>query len=121
MTEKLHVNLIEDFEFEGECSQCGRHGLRWVATLSDGTRVGLECVKKILGYRPTATQYQWIKDFELVATHNDHGCVYGLWAHKLNPRATRETRYGYLNAVGRCREDWERRGWLSPLMNGEGQ
>lgn len=117
---KLHITLIEDYEFEGECSSCNRSGLRWVATLSDGTKVGLECAKKILGYRPKTDVYAWINDFKLVGTHTEGTVTYGLWQHKLNPRATRETYNGHLNQVGGVRNDWERRGWISPLMAPEG-
>ena len=41
------VHHLEDHEGAGECQQCGRTGLRWVAILTDSTRVGVECAKKI--------------------------------------------------------------------------
>lgn len=110
-TNTLTINKIEDREYEGECGECGRHGLRWIAVLSDGSAVGLECVKRVLGYRPAPAKYQWITDYAPAAEYNDHGVCYVLWQHKRG-NATRETRNGYLNAVGGVRADWAKRGWL---------
>jgi len=41
-TRKLHVVKVEDREGTGTCTACGREGLRWIVTLSDGTQVGTE-------------------------------------------------------------------------------
>ena len=58
---------IEDHEGNGECRECGRTGLRWIATLSDGTHVGTECAKQILGWKPTPKTYTWVADFTAIA------------------------------------------------------
>lgn len=103
---------VEDREGEGTCAACGREGLRWIAILSDGTGVGLECAKRVLGFRPAPASYNWIADFTAVAEHHDYAVVYVLWQHKRG-NATRETRNGALTQVGGVRAEWARRGWLS--------
>lgn|SRR5678815_3534426 len=108
---KLTIMKIEDFEDGGQCGECGRNGLRWVATLSDGTRVGLECAKKVLGFRPKPLAYNWIGDFEVVAEYTDFNEHYVMWQHKVNSRCTRETVNGSLVMVGGVRTEWARRGW----------
>lgn len=108
---KLEIAKIEDREHEGLCSSCGREGLRWIATLNDGTQLGLECAKKVLGYRPAPNKYQWVEHFTAVAEHTESGYVWVLWAAKKG-HETRETRNGHLMAVGGCRRDWQTRGWL---------
>jgi len=110
-TTTLTITRIDDREGAGECSSCGRRGLRWIATLSDGSAVGLECAKKILGWKPTPTSYNWIADFGPVAEHAEYGAVYVLWEHKTRNQ-TRETRNGTLISVGGCRADWTKKGWL---------
>lgn|SRR5574342_47012 len=111
MTTTLVISKIEDREFEGECGECGRHGLRWVAILSDGSAVGLECAKRVLGYRPAPATYQWVSDFEPVAEHTEHAQTWVMWQRK-GGTATRETLNGRLVAVGGVRADWLKRGWL---------
>lgn len=108
----LKLTKIEDREYEGRCGSCGRENLRWIATLSDGTEAGLECTKKLLGYRPTVTNYQWTEHFTAVAEHTESTDVYVLWQAKRG-RETRETRNGVLMSVGGARADWQKRGWLS--------
>lgn len=110
-TATLTIARIDDHEGDGDCSNCGRTGLRWIATLSDGTKVGLECAKKILGFRPAPQKYQWIADFTPIAEYVEYGSTYVLWKHKVG-NGTRETRDGVLVSVGGCRNDWIRRGWL---------
>lgn len=66
-TEKLTVWKVEDHEGDGECSACGRTGLRWVTFLSDGSRVGGECAKKILGWAPTKRTHGWVQGLTAVA------------------------------------------------------
>lgn len=66
-TEKLTVWKVEDHEGDGECSACGRTGLRWVTFLSDGSRVGGECAKKILGWAPTKAKFSWLTGMTIVA------------------------------------------------------
>lgn len=118
MTENLKVEKIEDHEGDGTCGHCGREGLRWIATLSDGSRCGLECAKRVLGFKPAPTAYKWVSDFTQVAEYrevNSYGdtlAVWVLWQHKRG-NATRETRDGFLQSVGGMRAAWEARGWLN--------
>lgn len=113
----LRIEKIEDREGFGVCSHCGREGLRWIATLSDGSGCGLECAKRVVGFKPAPTAYRWAEHFEAVAEYretNGYGDVLGvwvLWQHK-SGTATRETLNGNLQTVGGCRVAWERRGWL---------
>lgn len=62
----LTVWRIEDHEGTGECQQCGKTGLRWVTYLSDGSRVGGECAKRIMGWAPTARNFSWLTGMTLV-------------------------------------------------------
>ena len=115
--QRLHVVKVEDHEGDGTCRECGREGLRWIVTLSDGTQVGTECTKKLLGVRVTPTKHQWVTAFVAVAEHvetapNGDTQTWVMWAHKNNPAATRETRNGHLVSVGGVRQDWTKRGWL---------
>ena len=107
----IRIAKIEVFEGTGECSACGRVGLRWIATLTDGTRVGLECAKKILGFKPAPTKYRWVEDFQIIAEHGEYGEHHALWRHKSGGQ-TRETVNGVLIRVGGCQTAWEKRGWL---------
>ncbi len=111
-TPKPTVSHIEDHEGTGECSACPRTGLRWIVVLSDGTKVGTECAKKITGTAVAATpkSHGWIHLFEVAATHVEHGVTYALWK-RIGGTATRETRNGHLTAVGGVEADWIRRGW----------
>lgn len=113
----LSLVRVEDREGEGVCQACDRDWLRWVCILSDGTEVGTECAKSLLGYKPTPKSYAWVSEFVPVAEHRD-GIVMGgapavwvLWQHKTGS-ATRETLNGSLQAVGGVLQAWERRGWL---------
>jgi hypothetical protein len=110
-TATLTITRIDDHEGDGECSSCRRTGLRWVATLSDGTAVGLECAKKILGWKPAPASYNWIADFTPVAEHVDYGDTLVMWQHKTGNQ-TRETCNGVLVTVGGVRADWTKKGWL---------
>ena len=107
----LTVAKIEDYEGSGHCTLCGRENLRWICTLTDGTKVGTECAKKVLGWKPQPKNYQWIGDFRIAAEHVEYGTTFVMWQHKTG-RETRETRDGGLTAVGGVRQDWTRRGWL---------
>jgi hypothetical protein len=113
----LTLAKIEDREGDGTCSACDREGLRWVAILSDGTGVGLECAKKILGFKPAPGSYAWVADFRPSAEHRDHAVIYVLWQHKRG-NATRETRNGHLTEIGGVRNTWIRRGWLAIALAG---
>ncbi len=112
---KLTIARIDDHEGDGDCSNCGRTGLRWIATLSDGSKVGLECAKKLLGFRPAPAAYQWVGFFEPVAEHVERygydTVTWVLWQRK-GGAETRETRNGVLMTVGGCRKDWTKKGWL---------
>jgi hypothetical protein len=101
---------VEDHEGNGECSECGRTGLRWIATLSDGTTVGVECAKKVMGWKPAPKTYAWTADFAATAEHIECGETFILWTAKTG-NATRETRNGNLTAVGGVRQAWTARGW----------
>ncbi len=107
----LKITVIENFEGDGTCSACKREGLVWVATLSDGSQVGLECAKKVLGFKPTPNTYSWITNYKLEATHVEYGTTYGLWVSKTG-NATRETQDGTLISVGGVRADWASKGWI---------
>lgn len=116
-TTTLHIAIIEDHEGDGECGNCGRTGLRWIATLSDGSKVGVECAKKLLGYRPTTKSFDWVQYFRVEAEHvetapNGEQTFWAMWVRKDGRTETRETRDGYLVAVGGVRTDWTKRGWL---------
>lgn len=107
----LTIAKIEDHEGDGRCSACSREGLRWVATLSDGTTVGLECAKKAVGFKPSPIEYSWIGDYEIVAEHIEYGQTYVMWQRKGRAQ-TRETRNGVTVAVGGVRARWVADGWL---------
>ncbi|ADA84007.1 hypothetical protein SCOOT17C_79 [Mycobacterium phage Scoot17C] len=55
---KLELVKVEDHEGTGECPACGRTGLRWICVMNDGSRAGVECAKKLLGYRPAPQALQ---------------------------------------------------------------
>lgn len=110
------LQYVMDAEGTGECSECDRSGLRWIAVLSTGQHVGLECAKKVMGWKPTPKTYNWLADYRLVSTHvecagTSSELVWALWQHK-EGTATRDTRGGALNTVGGARQTWEARGWL---------
>ena len=60
---KVTVKWVENCEGDGTCLACGREGLTWVVVLSDGSRVGVECAKPILGFKPAPKSYVWSRDF----------------------------------------------------------
>lgn len=109
-TIKLHK--IEDYEGHGICRECGREGLRWIATLSDGSQVGLECSKRVLGFKPAPKAYNWLADFRPVAEFNDCGNLHVMWQHKAGT-ATRETLNGNLVQIGGVSAKWQQRGWAA--------
>lgn len=111
-TARPTVARIDDHEGQGECGNCRRTGLRWIATLTDGSEVGLECAKQILGWKPRPVNYDWIKDFRPVAEAKDCDVTYVLWQHKAG-NATRTTRNGSLWGVGAQRAEWVRNAWLA--------
>lgn len=66
-TAAITVWKIEDHEGDGVCQECGKEGLRWVTFLSDGSRVGGECAKRIMGWKPTAKSHSWVTGLHAVA------------------------------------------------------
>ena len=111
-TSTPHLVKVEDHEGTGTCGACDREGLRWVCILSDGSRIGTECAKKLMGWKMAPKAYNWVADFEPVAEFVEYGATYVLWQYKRGAQ-TRETRNGHLVAVGGRREEWKRMGWLS--------
>lgn len=109
---KPHIIKVEDHEGNGICAQCGREGLRWIATLSDETTCGLECAKKACGYKPAPKTYNWVADFRPIAQHDDGGDIFIMWQHKQGA-ATRETRNANLVTVGGVQQKWQQRGWAA--------
>lgn len=102
---------FHDREGGGTCQACQREGLRWTATLSDRTEVGLECAKKATGAkRPAPAVYAWVADYEVIAEHDDYGVAYALWKHRSANR-TCITRNGVLESIGGGCETWARRGF----------
>lgn len=107
----LALVQIDDVEGEGECSHCGRPGLRWIAVLSDGSRVGVQCARKLLGIPIAKRNFEWVAAFDVVATHVEHGVHHVLWRHKTYTE-TRETRNGILHQVGGAWTAWRLKGWV---------
>jgi hypothetical protein len=62
MGNKLHAVKVEDHEGHGICRQCDRENLRWIVTLSDGSTVGTECARTVLGYKPAPASYRWVEE-----------------------------------------------------------
>ncbi len=108
---KPTVVKIEDHEGSGECQSCGRTGLRWIVTLSDGSKVGTECAKKVMGWTPAPKSYAWVADYTPVAEHVIGAEHFIMWQHKHGNR-TRMTINGVLYQDGGVRQDWIRKGWI---------
>jgi hypothetical protein len=107
----VHLVKIEDHEGFGICQECNREGLRWIARLSDGSGVGVECAKGILGYRPAPKSYAWVSDYTAIAEVVEYGETFVLWQHKRGA-LTSSTRNGQLFSVGGARAEWIARGWM---------
>lgn len=60
MSSKITVVRVEDHEYDGTCGMCGKEGVRWMVVLDDGSQVGGECAKKILGWAPTSKKFSWV-------------------------------------------------------------
>lgn len=84
-TTKLHITKVEDHEGMGRCGHCEREGLRWIVVLSDGTSVGTECAKRVLGYTLKPASYTWMTGYAPIAEYSNK------W----------ETAVVYANAAGR--------------------
>ena len=111
MAIKPRIVKIEDHEGNGHCQQCGRENLRWIATLTDGTRVGTECAKAIIGFKPAPKTYTWVTGFTPVAEHTEVDTVWVLWRSE-NGR-TALTLNGALWQMGGCDKEWTKRGWAA--------
>jgi hypothetical protein len=85
---------VEDHEGDGICQLCSRSGLRWLVALSDGSRLGLECAKKTMGWNLTRNDYTWVPDYRAVAEQEADEQIYVLWEHRTIPGRTCITRNG---------------------------
>ena len=80
MAATVTVAYVTDHEGDGTCYVCGREGLRWIVTLSDGSSAGVECVKKLLGWKPAVKSYSWVAGCTRTETAvNRHGQTIALW------------------------------------------
>jgi len=80
---KPTVVRVEDCEYEGTCTMCGRENVRWIVIFDDGSRVGGECAKKILGWAPTAKKFSWVtgmKPFITASSRMDGNVT--VWKHE---------------------------------------
>lgn len=111
----VRLEWVEDREGDGDCQSCGRTGLRWIAVLSDGSHVGVECAKRALGFKPTPKSYVWAKSFRPAREHRDGDAVFVLWERKDGRPGDRETCNGNLIAAGGVAETWRRRGWIQEI------
>jgi hypothetical protein len=80
-TQTLTAVKVESCEGDGECSRCNRTGLIWVVTLSDGTRVGGECAKILLGWKPTKASHSWLKGMAATAETTVYNDTLILWVN----------------------------------------
>ena len=81
-TETLTVHKVEDYEGDGECGHCDRKGLRWIVTLSDGSKVGSQCAKKLMGWKATPKNFNWTARFNVVEEKTMNHGHYVLWQGK---------------------------------------
>ena len=86
MRETVTVVKVEDHEYEGTCGACGKEGVRWVVTLSDGSRVGGECAKKLLGWAPTAKKFSWVTGLTPLVEEMIDGEAIVVWANQTRTR-----------------------------------
>ena len=106
-TSALHVTKIEDHEGFGRCGHCDRENLRWIVVLSDGTRVGTECAKRVLGINVKPNDYTWLTDYDLVAEHVTAHETFALYQLRGGTR-TRLAINGHLAVNGNGRAYFER-------------
>lgn len=95
----IHVVKVEDHEYEGTCGACGKQGVRWIVTLSDGSTVGGECAKRILGWAPTKASHGWVTGMIPVQEATSFGDHWVLWQAKKGYKSV-ISRNGYAQAVG---------------------
>lgn len=80
--EKLSIAKIEDHEGLGRCGACEREGLRWIVVLSDGSQIGTECAKKVLGWKINRDRYAWLNNYEPVAEGVDCDTTFVLYRRR---------------------------------------
>lgn len=103
-TAKLTVSHISDEEGTGTCAACDREGLRWLVHFNqDQLPVGLECAKKVLGFKPAPKSYNWMNGFTLTRTvveceGRPSAVTWCLYTHTSGRTAS--TRNGNLQAMG---------------------
>lgn len=109
-TETLTVSHITDEESFGVCSACDREGLRWLVHFNQNhLPVGLECAKKVLGFKPAPKSYNWMNGFTVTRTFvegegRDWAVTFVLYTHT-NGR-TAMTRNGNLTHMGGADRAW---------------
>jgi hypothetical protein len=104
---------VENHEGNGDCQECQRHGLKWVLILSDGSRVGAECAKKILGLNVKPADYgNPIAGLALTASHTEYGTHFTLYT---NDRKGVITRNGYPTTSGPVA--WVTKEWQTRYAN----
>lgn len=113
MTDTPALSHYEDHEGDGTCSRCQREGIRWIAVLTDGTRVGGECAKKVLGHNiPSAKRLNWLAKFRPAEMWTFCGKSYVRWVH-VNPEVAQDrlTIDGVLWQVGGVKPDMDAGRW----------
>jgi hypothetical protein len=81
------VVRVEDREYEGTCSMCGKESVRWIVVFDDGSQVGGECAKKILGWTPTAKKFSWVTGMTpVISGQDDCGQNIVVWKSKSGVR-----------------------------------
>lgn len=81
---KVTVIKVTDYEYEGTCTACGKESVRWIVSLSDGSHVGGECAKKILGWAPTAKGFSWVTGMTAIVEEIIEGQSIVVWADESN-------------------------------------
>lgn len=103
-TTALTVSHISDEDGFGTCAACDREGLRWLVHFNgDHLPVGLECAKRVLGFRPTPKTYNWMQGFTptrtlVEAEGTRHQVTWVLYTNAQGRTAS--TRNGNLQAMG---------------------
>ncbi|AYQ99345.1 hypothetical protein PBI_CANTARE_125 [Brevibacterium phage Cantare] len=108
--ENVKVAYVENVEGDGMCGHCNRTNLKYVATMTDGSKVGLSCAKKLMGVTITPKDVKWASNYTVEATFIEYGQTYALWVS--DKGQTRTTKNGLLVGIGGQRPVWEKRGWI---------
>lgn len=107
---------IEDHEGAGTCGYCGREDLRWIYCLTDGSLVGSECAKKIIGHTIDPRSHARLIDFHVIGEwQNRFGVIYLLWQHDTAGSVYSETIDGKVkhHNNGDLLKLWVRDGWMA--------